>query len=86
MRPRKGTTITTYALLCLAGGVSFVMPEAVDHPGPPSATPMPLRTTGLADAPDVPDTLDAPDNAPADPALAEANPIKRPGWNAEVPR
>ena len=51
MRPRKGTTIATYGLLCLAGGISFVMPEAIDVPPVPSVTPVPVRVVGPAEVP-----------------------------------
>ncbi|MCP3906280.1 MAG: hypothetical protein GY715_21875 [Planctomycetes bacterium] len=58
MRPRKGTTIATYGLLCLAGGISFVMPEAIDVPPVPAVTPVPVRVVGPAEAPEEEATTD----------------------------
>jgi len=78
MRPRKGTTIATYGLLCLAGGISFVMPDAVDVPPVPTITPVPVRMTGPVEPPEV--SPDEPE------ALAEARSIELSGWTVATPR
>lgn len=46
LRSRTATTVATYALLSLAGGVSLILPDSVVPPATSAAVPVPLRSDG----------------------------------------
>ncbi|MBT8484080.1 MAG: hypothetical protein HKO59_02525 [Phycisphaerales bacterium] len=58
LRPNVGTTIATYALLALAGSVSFILPDSIDapvshavpRPPPRPETPVDATSRGVPDS------------------------------------
>ncbi len=65
MRSSVRTTIATYFLLSIAGGVSFVMPDSLETPPPPRPIPRAEPPATRTDATDIEDDGADMDTAPA---------------------